>query len=233
MRGCMRAPLTLIPPQRATLPTSTDADRKRRRAIKSGKTGEIIMRTIADGGWDRIERPLPEKGDLRGHFTEGEGTDSMSPRPAPTEDAEAAAAAAAAKRKDKEVMCFSTRPVETFEVLNDLVVDRGPSPYVSLLEVFGEWVWLVRGWFNTLTLHATRRRTPHDYCSSRRTLHLDTNWLHCLLAVCWRLTCSPRDSSHSHQPNLPSHAIVQADAVARQHGAPHCCSLQLPQHSLG
>ena len=40
--------------------------------------------------------------------------------------------------KDKEIMCFSTRPVECFEVLNDLVVDRGPSPYVSLLELFGE-----------------------------------------------------------------------------------------------
>ncbi|KAI0743415.1 hypothetical protein C8Q80DRAFT_1220426 [Daedaleopsis nitida] len=40
--------------------------------------------------------------------------------------------------KDKEIMCFSTRPVECFEVLNDLVVDRGPSPYVSLLELFGD-----------------------------------------------------------------------------------------------
>ncbi|KAI1791265.1 ATP-NAD kinase [Ganoderma leucocontextum] len=40
--------------------------------------------------------------------------------------------------KDKEIMCFSTRPVESFEVLNDLVVDRGPSPYVSLLELFGD-----------------------------------------------------------------------------------------------
>ncbi|KNZ78801.1 NAD(+) kinase [Termitomyces sp. J132] len=27
---------------------------------------------------------------------------------------------------------------QTFEVLNDLVVDRGPSPYVSLLELFGD-----------------------------------------------------------------------------------------------
>lgn len=42
--------------------------------------------------------------------------------------------------KDKEIMCFSTRPVECFEVINDLVVDRGPSPYVSLLELFGEFL---------------------------------------------------------------------------------------------
>ncbi|KXN93404.1 NAD(+) kinase [Leucoagaricus sp. SymC.cos] len=40
--------------------------------------------------------------------------------------------------KDKEIMCFTTRPAEQFEVLNDLVVDRGPSPYVSLLELFGD-----------------------------------------------------------------------------------------------
>lgn len=43
----------------------------------------------------------------------------------------------ASSTKDREVMCFTTRPVESFEVLNDLVVDRGPSPYVSLLELFG------------------------------------------------------------------------------------------------
>ncbi|GAA5888173.1 hypothetical protein JCM5296_000218 [Sporobolomyces johnsonii] len=40
--------------------------------------------------------------------------------------------------KDKEIKCFSTRAVESFEVLNDLVVDRGPSPYVSQLELFGD-----------------------------------------------------------------------------------------------
>jgi len=40
--------------------------------------------------------------------------------------------------KDKEIFCYSTRPTETFEVLNDLVIDRGPSPYVSLLELFGD-----------------------------------------------------------------------------------------------
>lgn len=40
-------------------------------------------------------------------------------------------------KKDKAVKCFSTRAVESFEVLNDLVVDRGPSPFVSQLELFG------------------------------------------------------------------------------------------------
>ncbi|PPQ99734.1 hypothetical protein CVT24_009717 [Panaeolus cyanescens] len=61
------------------------------------------------GGWEAVE--------AGGSFTTAEGKHSS---------------------KDKEIMCFTTRPVETFEVLNDLVVDRGPSPYVSLLELFGD-----------------------------------------------------------------------------------------------
>ncbi|CAO1622110.1 unnamed protein product [Jaminaea pallidilutea] len=94
---------------RAQLPSqNTKADRRRQRAIRDGRTGAIIMQNVAEGGWDRIERPG--------------GMACSQPGP----------------RKDREVMCFSTRPVETFEVLNDLVVDRGPSPYVSLLEVFGD-----------------------------------------------------------------------------------------------
>lgn len=52
-------------------------------------------------------------------------------------------------KREKEIMCFTTRPVEQFEVLNDLVVDRGPSPFVSLLELFGEFsytiLWLAQG----------------------------------------------------------------------------------------
>lgn len=43
-------------------------------------------------------------------------------------------------QEDKEITCFTTRPAETFEILNDLVVDRGPSPYMSLLELFGKLI---------------------------------------------------------------------------------------------
>ena len=82
---------------------------KTRKAVKKGETGEIMMKNIEKGGWEALE----------GGWTGGFALDGKcSPR-------------------DREIMCFSTRPVETFEVLNDLVVDRGPSPYVSLLELFG------------------------------------------------------------------------------------------------
>ena len=80
--------------------------KSRRRAVKKGDTGEILMKNLDQGGWEALESGFAGTG-------KGECT------------------------KDKEIMCFTTRPVESFEVLNDLVVDRGPSPYVSLLELFG------------------------------------------------------------------------------------------------
>lgn len=80
-------------------------ENKKRRAVKSGKTGGIFMKSVNRDGWQSIESG--------GTPTRGKG-------------------------RDKEIKCFVTRPAESFEVLNDLVVDRGPSPYVSMLELFGK-----------------------------------------------------------------------------------------------
>ncbi|KAF9451283.1 ATP-NAD kinase [Macrolepiota fuliginosa MF-IS2] len=85
-------------------------DGKRRKAVKRGETGEILMKNLEQNGWEAVEG-----GGSMSHST----SDGKPP-------------------KDKEIMCFTTRPVEQFEVLNDLVVDRGPSPYVSQLELFGD-----------------------------------------------------------------------------------------------
>lgn len=90
---------------------------KRRKAVKKGETGEIIMKNVEKGGWEALE------GGWSGH------PEGVKPN-----------------CRDKEIMCFTTRPVETFEVLNDLVVDRGPSPYVSLLELFGTCCYYVFQW---------------------------------------------------------------------------------------
>ncbi|KAF7321468.1 NAD+ kinase [Mycena kentingensis (nom. inval.)] len=82
---------------------------KRRKAVKKGHTGEIMMKNVEQGGWEALESGWS-------------GGPEFSK----------------ATSKDKEIKCFTTRAVETFEVLNDLVVDRGPSPYVSQLELFGD-----------------------------------------------------------------------------------------------
>ena len=83
---------------------------KSRKAIKRAETGEILMRSLEKGGgWEALEAG----------YAGGANPTGLS-------------------GKDKEIKCLTTRPVETFEVLNDLVIDRGPSPYVSMLELFGE-----------------------------------------------------------------------------------------------
>ena len=129
---------------RATLPTSISADRQKRRAIRSGKTGEIIMRSVRKCGWDAIESPNPACGP-KVDEADADGADDRTAEKKKKKK----------RCKDKEIMCFSTRPVETFEVLNDLVVDRGPSPYVSQLELFGESKLTLRG--TRLLLVLTRR----------------------------------------------------------------------------
>lgn len=82
---------------------------KGRKAVKKAQTGEIMMKDLEKGGWEALE----------GGFAAPEVYGKTG--------------------KDKEIMCFTTRPAETFEVINELVVDRGPSPYVSLLELFGQF----------------------------------------------------------------------------------------------
>ncbi|KIY63344.1 ATP-NAD kinase [Cylindrobasidium torrendii FP15055 ss-10] len=93
-----------------TVYRATAHEHKRRKAVKKGDTGEILMKNVEKGGWEAVE----------GGWSGGISNESAKPS------------------KDREIMCFTTRPVETFEVLNDLVVDRGPSPYVSQLELFGD-----------------------------------------------------------------------------------------------
>lgn len=40
--------------------------------------------------------------------------------------------------RDEKVMCYSTVPNQTFHILNEIVVDRGPSSNISMLELFGD-----------------------------------------------------------------------------------------------
>ena len=40
--------------------------------------------------------------------------------------------------RDEKVMCYSTVRNQTFHILNEVVVDRGPSSNISMLELFGD-----------------------------------------------------------------------------------------------
>ncbi|CAG8708032.1 10668_t:CDS:2, partial [Ambispora leptoticha] len=80
-------------------------------AKRCGETGEIMMENImnGNGSWDAVESKAPIDSIAEHHCA-----------------------------LDKNLPCFVTQPVETFEVLNDLVVDRGVEPYMSLLELFAD-----------------------------------------------------------------------------------------------
>jgi NAD+ kinase len=85
---------------------SAEGEARKRRAIRSGKTGDIFMDNLSESGWEAIES--------------GSGIDG---RQRPKEDVETDGSTTPLKKKrskraDKEIKCFSTRPAESFEVLN-------------------------------------------------------------------------------------------------------------------
>ncbi|KZT67205.1 ATP-NAD kinase [Daedalea quercina L-15889] len=120
-------------------------ERTSRRAVKKGDTGEILMKNLEKGGWEALESGC-----------------------APAHDT---AAGPGASKKDKEIMCFTTRPVESFEVLNDLVVDRGPSPYVSLLELFGDEHHLTTVQADGLTISTPTGSTAYSLSAGGSLVH--------------------------------------------------------------
>ncbi|KAL7411254.1 hypothetical protein BDY24DRAFT_397199 [Mrakia frigida] len=110
---------------RAVAPEKGRGGGKGLKAVKS-VGGDILMGEVGKAGWEALEGGLMSAGaQQQQSFLDGSAGG-------------AGGGAEPKTKKEREVMCFRTRPEETFEVLNDLVVDRGPSPFVSLLELFGD-----------------------------------------------------------------------------------------------
>ncbi|KAG8862433.1 hypothetical protein FRB96_001504 [Tulasnella sp. 330] len=115
---------------------------KQSKAMKKGDTGEIWMRTMEEGGWEAVE-----------------GNSQPSPSLHPN------------KPKDREIMCYTTKPCESFEVLNDLVVDRGPSPYMSLLELFGDEYHMTTVQADGLTISTPTGSTAYSLSAGGSLVH--------------------------------------------------------------
>lgn len=181
-----------------------EEEEERRRCVRSGTTGEIFMETLRTGGWQAIESGAPPAHNSQGgHHPCG---------------------------KDRDVVLSITRPAESFEVLNDLVVDRGPSPYVSLLELFGDEHHMTTVQADGLCVATPTGSTAYSVCilseSAGRSLTATT-------ALGRRVTGASRDSDTSHHTHLSAHAVLQTYAIARQHGAAYLCAVQLSLNSLG
>ena len=158
---------------------------KGRRAVKKADTGEIMMKNLTEnGGWEALEGGWSGVG--------GPETGKCS--------------------RDKEIMCFTTRPVECFEVLNDLVVDRGPSPYVSLLELFGDEHHMTTVQADGLCISTPTGSTAYSVSFQLAAITEHTSNL--LLVVCGWIACTSRDSCYSHYSTLPAHTLIQTDVAS-------------------
>lgn len=70
----------------------------------------------------------------------------------------------------RQIPCFTTVPVEKYQVINDLVIDRGPSPYMSLLELFGDNKHLTTVQADGLAISTPTGSTAYSVCLSREIL---------------------------------------------------------------
>lgn len=135
----------------------------RRKAIKK-PGGEILMSQVDKAGWEALEggpsrlKQTRKARSRRASTTSGDGEGEEDGTEADNE-------------RDKEIMCFTTRPVEQFEVLNDLVVDRGPSPYVSLLEIFGDEHHLTTVQADGLTVSTPTGSTAYSLSAGGSLVH--------------------------------------------------------------
>ncbi|CCM00603.1 uncharacterized protein FIBRA_02639 [Fibroporia radiculosa] len=120
----------------------TPEEGRKRRAVKKADTGEILMKNLEQGGWEALESGCATVHDPTGKCG-----------------------------KDKEIMCFTTRPVESFEVINDLVVDRGPSPYVSQIELFGDEHHLTTVQADGLTISTPTGSTAYSLSAGGSLVH--------------------------------------------------------------
>jgi NAD kinase len=116
---------------------------KLRHIMRNSKTGKLTA-----GGWctnnDRMKKKkkFNRFGEIDGEadgYSTSNASDSLTEK-----DNDEDKANSNSKETDDEgfdehrrIPCFTTVPTEQYEVMNELVVDRGPSPYVSLLELFG------------------------------------------------------------------------------------------------
>ena len=114
---------------------------------------------------------------------------------------------------------------EKFEVVNEMVIDRGPSPYVSNLEVYGdnELLTVVQAdgcIFSTPTgmcIHFLLKTHPSNTPSR----------INGIFPLRRRLPHPPLHPSHPLNPNLPAHPLLPPHGTLRHPPSAHCHSPRL------
>lgn len=112
---------------------------------------------------------------------------------------------AAPHSEERQVPCFTTIPVEKYQVINDLVVDRGPSPYMSLLELFGDDKHLTTVQADGLAISTPTGSTAYSVKHTELSKYTIVTCQN--IALGRRITDTSRNSCHSDFSNLPSYVI--------------------------
>ncbi|KAF1797870.1 ATP-NAD kinase-like domain-containing protein [Mucor lusitanicus] len=74
---------------------------------------------------------------------------------------------------DEKVMCYSTVPSQTYHILNEIVVDRGPSSNISMLELFGDERHLTTVQADGLCIATATGSTAYSLSASGSLTHPD------------------------------------------------------------
>ncbi|KAI8641225.1 ATP-NAD kinase-like domain-containing protein [Parasitella parasitica] len=74
---------------------------------------------------------------------------------------------------DEKVMCYSTVPTQNFHILNEIVVDRGPSSNISMLELFGDERHLTTVQADGLCIATATGSTAYSLSASGSLTHPD------------------------------------------------------------
>lgn len=124
------------------------------------------------------------------------------------------------------------RPDGTYEILNEIVVDRGPNPSKSYLQLHQpDRPKLIIG-SNVQYRNLRGRRTLH-ICARRRNMRLDTYGLNSLQSRSRRFTLPSRKPGNARDFNMCAHAIVPTYHLARYDRAAYRSAVRRAHPQLG
>lgn len=131
------------------------------------------------------------------------------------------------------------KPDGTYEILNEIVVDRGPNPSecfpcqkTSNLKLLSQRLTMIPHISNVLYRNLWRRRTLH-FGPSRRHLRVHAHRLDSLQPRCRRLALPPREPRDARDGHLRAHTLLPPHYPARHHRAARRRAVQRAHQLVG
>lgn len=179
---------------------------KLRNVLRNPVTGKIKIGDWCSGSANKQENPQHKK------FGEVDGEDyDYSDKDTEIEDASFVEDDFAEHR---QIPCFTTVPVEKYQVINDLVIDRGPSPYMSLLELFGDDKHLTTVQADGLAISTPTGSTAYSVCllNVYRPFNIQCLTISLFSAFCKWVFNAPRNTRYIDYTDLSTYPFIQTYA---------------------